>query len=115
MYSSPQGKMLNQELTQEQKSRGGQYSEGVYWEEPESGNGWGREEAPGLEACQQAEARSPRRTQRGRPRRAMSEKEADQSQKVMSCHSATHRMRSQKRVISSEFLWEPWVQAARVA
>ena len=36
VYSSPQGKMLNQELTQEQKSRGGQYSEGVYWEEPES-------------------------------------------------------------------------------
>ena len=82
---------------------------------PESGHGWGSEAAPGLEACQQAEARRPRRIQRGRPRRAMSGKEADQSQSMMSCHRAPHRMWSKKSLVASELLWEPWVQVARVA
>ena len=94
-------------------------SEGVYWEEPmwhpESQHGCGREVAPGLEACQQAEAKRPRRIQRGRPKRAMSGKEADQRQSVTSCHRAPHRMWSKERVVDSAFLWEPWVQMTRVA
>lgn len=77
MYSSPQGKMLNQELTQEQKSRGGQYSEGVYWEEPESGHviprewAWmGKRRGPragGLSASrgQESEKDPERETQKG--------------------------------------------------
>lgn len=77
VYSSPQGKMLNQQLTQEQKSRGGQYSEGVYWEEPESGHviprewAWmGKRRGPragGLSASrgQESEKDPERETQKG--------------------------------------------------
>lgn len=76
----------------------------------------GSKAAPGLEACQQAEARRPKRIKRGRPRRAMSGKEANQSQSVMSCHRAPHWMWSKKEPgCLPELLWEPWVQVARVA
>ena len=81
MYSSPQGKMLNQEhppgRMTSPSSRGGQYSEGVYWEEPESGHviprewAWmGKRRGPragGLSASrgQESEKDPERETQKG--------------------------------------------------